>query len=168
MNFLLITLLAIGTASFFPRSVHGASSSSDKQDTDEVPRALPLTAAASGVAAAPQAAAAAGIQNAKQIVTGEIWQEDDHEILIRSERGVKNNNGGSSTSSSGKEKKSKRVNNNNAHSKKIAEPKNEPKTETKIEHNDKNEHKNEHRHRLLKKPSKFFVLFSFYFLIYLS
>ncbi|GAB0090267.1 Pleiotrophin/Midkine, C-terminal domain [Sergentomyia squamirostris] len=25
---------------------------------------------------------------------GEIWQEDDHEVLIRNERGAKNNNGG--------------------------------------------------------------------------
>lgn len=40
--------------------------------------------------------------------TGEIWQEDDREVLIRSERGAKNNNG--ANGGSGKKEKNKRVN----------------------------------------------------------
>lgn len=142
MNFLLITLLAVGAVSFFPRNTFAASS--DK-DTEEQPSALPLTAA-SGAAAAPA--------DVKQSVAGEIWQEDDHEILIRSERGAKNSNGGPS---SGKEKKQRRP---NANSRKLAESNTEQKSEQKIEHN-KNEHKNEHKNRVAKKPCKFIIYFIF-------
>lgn len=137
MNFLLISLLAVGAVTLFPRNAFAASSG---KETEELPRALPLTAAAGGAAIAP---------DAKQSVAGEIWQEDDHEILIRSERGAKNNNGGPS---SGKEKKQKRVHTN----RKLAEPKTEQKNEQKNEHI-KNEHK------VAKKPSKFvFYLFIIY------
>lgn len=44
-------------------------------------------------------------------ITQETWQEDEHEVLIRSVRGAKNNNGANNGSGSGKKEKNKRVNN---------------------------------------------------------
>lgn len=91
MNFLIISLLAVGAVSFFPRSALGSSTG---KEVEEQPHALPLAAAAEG----------------PQNVAGEIWQEDDREVLIRSERGAKSNGG----PGSGKKEKTKRVNNPNS------------------------------------------------------
>lgn len=133
MNFLLIAFLTVSVASFLPQ--YAAADSSDKE-TDE-PRALPLTAA--------------NVAANKQNIAGEIWQEDDHEILVRSERGAKNNGG----ASSGKETKQKRV---NANSRKLAETKSNDRSEQKIEHS-KHEHENNHKNRIAKKPCKFCLYF---------
>lgn len=54
--------------------------------------------------------AAASTYAQKPTATGEIWQEDDREVLIRSERGAKNNNGANGGTGSGKKEKNKRVN----------------------------------------------------------
>jgi len=84
MNLLLISVLFIASVSYFPaRTV-----SSTTTEIEEQPHALPL-------------AAAEGTQN----TAGEIWQEDDREVLIRSVRGAKNAAG------SGKREKNKKNNN---------------------------------------------------------
>jgi len=107
MNILLISLLAIGVASFLPLSALG-------KEAEEKPRALPVAAAP-----APEL---------PQNVAGEVWQEDDREVLIRSVRGAKNNGG----SSSGKREKDKarRLNGGN---RKLSEPRSELKNEQKTD-----------------------------------
>lgn len=126
MNILLISLLAIGVASFFPHSALG-------KEAEEKPRALPVAAVA-----APEV---------PQNVAGEVWQEDDREVLIRTVRGAKNNGG----SSSGKREKDK-TKRLNAGNRKLSEPKSEPK----------NEQKNEQK--VSKKNRKFYGLKRFDFM----
>lgn len=124
MNHLLVTffLITVGMMSVFPVVVRGTdvvAPTPDTQSTElEAPHALPL--AASGVAAAPAVsatsaaaasapidavaavagatAAAAAAQPQLNNDLGEIWQEDDREVLIRNARRAKdnNNNGGGS------------------------------------------------------------------------
>lgn len=80
MNFMLISVLILATVSFFPTQTFGTGA-----ETEEKPHALPLVAAAGAPAT-----------DVAQSVAGEIWQEDDREVLIRSARGANKNNGGSS------------------------------------------------------------------------
>lgn len=86
-NFLLISILAVTVMSFLPRTTYGSTTT----EVEEQPHALPVTAA-----------------EVKQNTLGELWQEDDKEVLIRNVRGAKNNNG---ANGSGKKEKNKRVNN---------------------------------------------------------
>lgn len=79
--------------SFLPRTTYGSTTT----EVEEQPHALPVQAAA----AAP---------DTQQNTAGEIWQEDEHEVLIRRGRGAKNNNGANNGSGSGKREKNKRVN----------------------------------------------------------
>lgn len=99
MNILLISIFAVASLSIFPTKTLGTT---DVQP--EEPHALPL-------ASAPAAAIAT------QNNAGEIWQEDDREVLIRNERGTKNNSNGS-----GKKEKVKKLKNANENTK-VAESK---------------------------------------------
>ncbi|XP_037045445.1 uncharacterized protein LOC119080931 isoform X2 [Bradysia coprophila] len=76
MNILLISIFAVASLSIFPTKTMGTT---DVQP--EEPHALPLASAAGVIATQSNA--------------GEIWQEDDREVLIRNERGTKNNSNGS-------------------------------------------------------------------------
>lgn len=87
--FLLISILAMTVVSFLPPTTYGSTTT----EVEDLPHALPLTA------------------EAQQNTAGEIWQEDDREVLIRSVRGAKNNNGANNGSGSGKKEKNKRLNN---------------------------------------------------------
>lgn len=99
MNILLISIFAIASLSIFPTKTLGTT---DVQP--EEPHALPLAAAPAGAIATQNNA-------------GEIWQEDDREVLIRNERGTKNNSNGS-----GKKEKVKKLKNANENTK-VAESK---------------------------------------------
>lgn len=92
--------------SVFPAGIRGTPTT-DVQPPGELepPHALPLTAAVA--AAAPSAA-----KSPSTAGLGEIWQEDDREVLIRNERGAKNNNGGAG--GSGKKDRVKKVRNGGA------------------------------------------------------
>lgn len=64
---------------------------------EETPLALPIaeqmqptTAAISVANSAASSASGSGANILKMAAQGEIWEEDDHEILIRNERGTKN------------------------------------------------------------------------------
>lgn len=81
--------MAIACVSFFPTITYGSTTT----EVEEQPHALPIATA-----------------DVTQNTAGEIWQEDDREVLIRSERGAKNVAGGSG-SGSGKREKNKRINN---------------------------------------------------------
>jgi len=96
MNILLISIFAVASLSIFPTKTLGT----DIQQ--EEPHVLP---------SAPAGAIAT------QNNAGEIWQEDDREVLIRNERGTKNNSNGS-----GKREKVKKLKNANENTK-VAEPK---------------------------------------------
>lgn len=97
MNFLLISIFAIASLSIFPTKTLGTT---DVQP--EEPHVLPLASAGA---------------IATQSNAGEIWQEDDREVLIRNERGTKNNSNGS-----GKKEKVKKLKNANENTK-VAESK---------------------------------------------
>lgn len=101
MNILLISIFAVASLSIFPTKTLGTT---DVQP--EEPHALPLASAPAGPIATQNNA-------------GEIWQEDDREVLIRNERGTKNNSNGS-----GKKEKVKKLKNANANDNtKVAETK---------------------------------------------
>lgn len=89
---LMISILAIAIMALLPIT-YGSTTT----EVEEQPHALPL-----------QAATAADTQ---QYTAGEFWQEDEHEVLIRRNRGAKNNNGANNGSGSGKREKNKRVDN---------------------------------------------------------
>lgn len=74
MNLLVISMLAVASMSLLPSRVDGGAPSTDVK--------------ASVAAAAP--------------ATGEIWQEDDREVLIRNVRGAKNNKDAQTGTASGK------------------------------------------------------------------
>lgn len=95
MNILLISIFVIASLSIFPTKTVGTT-----DVKPEEPHALPQ-------------AAAPAVQN----LPGEIWQEDDREVLIRNERGTKNNSNGS-----GKKEKVKKLKNANENTK-VAETK---------------------------------------------
>jgi len=80
---MLISILILTTVSFFPTKTFGSGAG---VKTEEKPQALPLVAAASAPAT-----------DLSQNVAGEIWQEDDREVLIRSARGANKNNGGTAS-----------------------------------------------------------------------
>ncbi len=100
MNILLISIFAIASLSIFPTKTLGTT---DVQQPEE-PHALPLSSAPAAVIATQNSA-------------GEVWQEDDREVLIRNERGTKNNSNGS-----GKKEKVKKLKNANENTK-VAESK---------------------------------------------
>lgn len=106
MNILLISIFAVASLSIFPTKIQG-STTTDQQPELEPPHALPLLVA--GVSAAAQPI--------QQNNGGEIWQEDDREVLIRNERGTKNN---SNNGGSGKKEKVKKVKNTNTNTKPIS------------------------------------------------
>lgn len=89
-SFLLISILAMTIMSLLPQTTYGTATT----EVEEQPHALPMQAA-----------------EAHTNTAGEIWQEDEHEVLIRNIRGTKNNNGANNGSGSGKKEKNKRVNN---------------------------------------------------------
>lgn len=109
MNHLLVTfaLVTVATMSVFPVGIGGTdvvAPTPDSQSTElEPPHALPLAVAGSGTvsaaaASAPDASAsvataAAAAQPQLNNDLGEIWQEDDREVLIRNARRAKDNNG---------------------------------------------------------------------------
>lgn len=95
MNILLISIFAVASLSIFPTKTMGTT---DVQPHEE-PHALPLSSAPAGAIAT-------------QSNAGEIWQEDDREVLIRNERGTKNNSNGS-----GKKEKVKKLKNANENTK---------------------------------------------------
>lgn len=99
MNILLISIFAVASLSIFPTKTLGTT---DVQP--EEPHALPLSSAPAGAIAT-------------QNNPGEIWQEDDREVLIRNERGTKNSSNGS-----GKKEKVKKLKNANDNTK-VAESK---------------------------------------------
>lgn len=103
MNILLISIFAVASLSIFPTKIMGTT---DVQP--EEPHALPLASAPAGVIAT-------------QSNAGEIWQEDDREVLIRNERGTKNNSNGSGKRE--KVKKAKIANENTSENTKVAESK---------------------------------------------
>lgn len=78
MNLIVICLLAAASMSMLPSQVDGGAPS-----TTDVKSAAPLAAAAT---------------------VGEIWQEDDREVLIRNVRGAKNKDAQTGTTASGKGK----------------------------------------------------------------
>lgn len=94
MNILLISIFAVASLSIFPTKTLGT-----KDVQPEEPHALPLASAPAGVIAT-------------QSNAGEIWQEDDREVLIRNERGTKNSSNGS-----GKKEKVKKLKNANENTK---------------------------------------------------
>lgn len=92
-------LIGVVSMSVFPAGARAASNVTAATDLVqssnlEPPHALPL-AVASAVPAAP--AAAAQLNND----LGEIWQEDDREVLIRNARRAKDNNGGAAAGGGG-------------------------------------------------------------------
>lgn len=93
----MISILAIAIMALLPRTTYGSTTT----EVEEQPHVLPLQAAAA--------------VDTKQYTAGEFWQEDEHEVLIRRNRGAKNNNGANNGanngSGSGKREKNKRVNN---------------------------------------------------------
>lgn len=103
MNMLLISIFAVASLSIFPTKTVSTTTDVHHLHEQEPPLALPLTSSLG-------AGAAAIAQNNG----GEIWQEDDREVLIRNERGTKNssNNGGS-----GKKEKVKKVKPTNTNTK---------------------------------------------------
>lgn len=103
MNILLISIFAVASLSIFPTKTMGTT---DVQP--EEPHALPLASAPAGAIAT-------------QSNAGEIWQEDDREVLIRNERGTKNNSNGSGKKE--KVKKVKNANENTSENTKVAESK---------------------------------------------
>lgn len=96
---LAMMFVAVATMAIFPTTARAASN--DTATTDpaklEPPHALPLAVAAS--ASAP--AAAVGAQPQLNNDLGEIWQEDDREVLIRNARRAKDNNGAAAGGSAG-------------------------------------------------------------------
>lgn len=78
MNLIVICLLAAASMSMLPSRVDGGAPS-----TTDVKSAAPVAAAAT---------------------VGEIWQEDDREVLIRNVRGAKNKDAQTGTTASGKGK----------------------------------------------------------------
>lgn len=103
MNMLLISIFAVASLSIFPTKTVSTTTDVHHQHEQEPPLALPLTSSLG-------AAAAAIAQNNG----GEIWQEDDREVLIRNERGTKNS---SNNSGSGKKEKVKKVKPTNTNTK---------------------------------------------------
>lgn len=93
MNLILISILAVASLSLLPTKTHGTT------EVQEPPQALPL--------AAQTQPTNGGGGNAGINDGGEIWQEDDREVLIRNERGAKNNGNGSGSGKRGKNKKNK-------------------------------------------------------------
>lgn len=87
MNLLIFTLIAVSTLSTFP--VRTLATTPETEVIEE-PKALPLQTA--HLAAQPKD-------------TVEIWQENDHEVLIRNERGAKDLNNGQTTTTGKKGKK---------------------------------------------------------------
>ncbi|XP_037905848.1 uncharacterized protein LOC119648266 isoform X3 [Hermetia illucens] len=85
MNLILISILAVASLSLLPTKTHGTT------EVQEPPQALPL--------AAQTQPTNGGGGNAGINDGGEIWQEDDREVLIRNERGAKNNGNGSGSAS---------------------------------------------------------------------
>lgn len=128
MNFLLISTLVIASITIFPAITYGATTT----EIEEQPHALPIVTA-----------------DAAQNTAGEIWQEDEREVLIRSERGAKNVAG----ATGGAGKKNKRINNNknNSGEKIGSKEKTERTDKTRVERPDKNEK----REKSLKKSCKF-------------
>lgn len=122
MNFLLILTLVIASITIFPAITYGATTT----EIEEQPHALPIVTA-----------------DAAQNTAGEIWQEDEREVLIRSERGAKNVPG----AAGGAGKKIKRINNDkNRNSGK--------KIDSKEERTERPE-KSEKREKSIKKTCKF-------------
>ena len=101
MQILLISIFAVASLSIFPTKTFGTATTEIDQ---EQPHALPLSAG-------PVQASALASPAAAQLPTsiGEIWQEDDREVLIRNERGTKN----SSNGGTGKKEKVKKIKNSN-------------------------------------------------------
>lgn len=135
MNFLLISTLVIASVTIFPAITYGSTTT----EIEEQPHALPIVTA-----------------DAAQNTAGEIWQEDEREVLIRSERGAKNNAG--AAGGSGKREKNKRINiNKNKNSgEKIESKEKIERTEkpAKIERPTKNEKREKNQ-----KKSRKFILF---------
>lgn len=145
MNFLLISILVIASITIFPAITYGSTTT----EIEEQPHALPIVTG-----------------DATQNTAGEIWQEDEREVLIRSERGAKNNGGtaaAAATAGSGKRDKNKRINKNKNSGEKIENKEKFEATEksAKIERPTKGEK----REKSQKKSCKFIFLFiSFYFI----
>lgn len=132
MNFLLISTLVIASITIFPAITYGATTT----EIEEQPHALPIVTA-----------------DATQNTAGEIWQEDEREVLIRSERGAKNVAG----ATGGAGKKIKRINNNKNNSGEKIESKEKIGSKEKNERTDKTPRpaKSEKREKSLKKSCKF-------------
>jgi hypothetical protein len=103
MNFIVICFLVIASFSSFPTKTYGEIIAEP-----EDPKVLSLTEHDSPPV------------NDNCVSGGEVWQESEHEVLIRNERGAKNNNnnnnnnGSSSTGKKGKpNKKDKNINTQN-------------------------------------------------------
>lgn len=130
MNFLLILTLVIASITILPTITYGATTT----EIEEQPHALPIVTA-----------------DVTQNTAGEIWQEDEREVLIRSERGAKN-----AGAAGGSGKKNKRININSKN-------KNSGESKEKIERTEKTAkterperpEKSEKREKSLKKSCKF-------------
>lgn len=118
MNFILISIVAVASLSVFPTSTYGST------DTDiEIPKALPLSSKKtdserhvieSNPVELKSSDIVAGLKNDN---IGEVWQETDHEVLIRNERGANKNTkdggaGGGSGANGGKKGNKSRKDNN--------------------------------------------------------
>lgn len=116
MNLLLTTLViaVVSMSAVFPSGVRAATvtTAGDAQPIElEPPLALPLaaTGAAAAVASVASTASSAGVAAADAVAVpvapavapqlnndlGEVWQEDDREVLIRNARRAKDNGGAS-------------------------------------------------------------------------
>lgn len=157
MNFLLISTLVIASITIFPAITYGSTTT----EIEELPHALPIVTA-----------------DAAHNTPGEIWQEDEREVLIRSERGAKNAGatggvaGGAAATvpGSGKREKNKRINiNKNKNSGEKIESAKEKIERTerplKVERPTKIEKstKSEKREKSQKKSRKFYFSFFFHF-----
>lgn len=138
MNFLLISTLVIASITIFPAITYGSTTT----EIEEQPHALPLVAA-----------------DAAQSTAGEIWQEDEREVLIRSERGAKN---AGAAGGSGKREKVKRIN-NKKNSGERPESKEKTDSKEKIERTERptkieKPAKSEKREKSQKKSCKFIII----------
>lgn len=153
MNFLLISTLVIASVTFLPAITYGSATT----EIEEQPHALPIVAA-----------------NAAQKIAGEIWQEDDHEVLIRSERGAKNNGDGGAavTEGSGKRRENKRPNHNKKNKnpgEKIERERTSERLAKTVARNEKptkseKSAKSDKREKSQKKSCKFLFSFLFHFI----
>lgn len=90
-----MSLLVVASLSILPAHTHGSI------EAEDLPRALPLAAEV----AAPELPIS---EVAAQSKAGEMWQETEHEVLIRNARGAKNGtNAQGGAGKKGKNKKNK-------------------------------------------------------------